>query len=335
MSSAKSKLKTWLKGGLLYSGALPLAARIAPPSAVILMYHSIVEEPKLTRHTIRVSQSKRLFEAQMRTLAERFTPVTLDDIAAFAREGRVLPHHAVAVTFDDGFADNYYEALPTLSRIGIPATFYIMVNAIDSGTLPWYCRLNFAFQTTRRTAWQHPESGQVHPLNDSQDRQVALQYGWEIGARKTGAAQHEFLCEVETSLDVNPPQTRVMLKWDQVKDLKKAGHTIGGHTLSHPNLAHVTDTEARAEIFGCKRRLEEVLGEPVHHFSYPHPALNPCWSSRTLDITREAGFRAAVLTYCGPIRRGDEPLCLKRIYPANDLRQWIWNLECTFLGRHI
>jgi hypothetical protein len=77
------------------------------------------------------------------------------------------------------------------------------------------------------------------------------------------------------------------------------------------------------------------MGGPLQHFSYPHPALNPQWNMQTLQITRAAGFRSAVLTMRGPVRRGDEPLALKRIYAANDLDQWIWNLERTLLGRSI
>jgi len=52
-------------------------------------------------------------------------------------------------------------------------------------------------------------------------------------------------------------------------------------------------------------------------------------------MTREAGFRPAVLTSCGPVRRGDEPLGMKRIYAADHLDQWIWSLQCTFLGQSI
>lgn len=108
------------------------------------------------------------------------------------------------------------------------------------------------------------------------------------------------------------------------------------HVLElHPNLAHVSPKDALAEIMGCKRRLEQEMGETVHHFSYPHPALNPQRSPQTLTITREAGFRSAVLTTRGCVRRGDEALALRRIYAANDLEQWVWNLESAFLGRLI
>jgi len=335
--SLKRLGKRIIKGTLLKSGALNLAARVAPLSAVILMYHSIVEDPEVTRHSIGISQSRASFEAHMQILTRQFNPVTIEQIAQFAREGRPLPARSVAVTFDDGFADNYEVALPILSRYGVPAVVYIMVNAVATGTLPWYCRLRFALETTRKTEWRHPEEGGIYKIATTGERQAVLNMVWEMCARRTGAAQDELVRQVETSLEVEPLNARsgLMLNWDKVRALRKAGHVIGGHTLSHPNLAHVSAEEARAEIAGCKKELEEHIGESVDHFSYPHPALNPQWNSGTLEVTREAGFQSAVLTSCGPVRAGDDPLLLKRIYAANEPDQWTWNLECTFLGRAV
>lgn len=333
-----SSPKLWVKKALVQSGALGLAARAsAPPAAVILMYHSIVDDPRRTEDTIGISQSRSTFEAHIRTLAEEFNPVTLEQVVQFARGGEPLPRKSVAVTFDDGFFDNYEVALPILSRYGVPATFYIMVGAVETGVPPWYCRLNFAFRATRKTDWVNPEDGVRYSMETGNHRKAALQAAWDAGARRVGNSQAEFVRRVEESLDVVPlgAESRMMLRWDEVRALKEAGHTIGAHTLSHPNLAHVTEEEAGAEIVGCKTRLEEEIGGPVDHFSYPHPALNPQWTPSTLRITREAGFKSAVLTSCGPVRRGDEPLIMKRIYAADDLDQWNWNLQCTFLGRSI
>jgi peptidoglycan/xylan/chitin deacetylase (PgdA/CDA1 family) len=335
MSALRSATKRMLKKALLRTGTLRLAQRLAAPSAVILMYHSIVEDPERTRNTIGVSQSGQDFEAHIRTLTERFAPVTLEQVTEFVNAGRPLPPGAVAVTFDDGFADNYECALPIMKRYGVSAAFYIMVNAVETGTSPWYCRLNFAFKTTTKPKWTDPEQGQTYKIETGRERKAALGRAWEIGASKVGGWQNEFVMLVERSLEVEPPGARVMMTWDQVRALRRAGHLIGAHTLSHPNLAHVTREEARAEIEGSKNRIEEEIGEPVEHFSYPHPALNPQWSPQTLQITRETGFKSAVLTTCGPVRKGDEPLALKRIYAANDLDQFVWNLDCTFLGRKV
>jgi peptidoglycan/xylan/chitin deacetylase (PgdA/CDA1 family) len=332
-----SKSKRWLKKALVRSSILEIASQLFPASAVILSYHSIVEEPQLTDQILGISQSRANFEAHMKTVAQQFSPVTVEEVADFARTGRQFPPRALAVTFDDGFADNYDVALPILHHYGIPATFYIMVNAVTGGLLPWYCRVRFAFNTTSKPQWSDPEGKRTYSLAVPEQRKVARQAAWDVGARMTGDVQHEFVDEVEKSLDIEPSCVGhgFMMTWDQVRALRKAGHTIGAHTLSHPNVAHMSQSEARFEIIECKKRLEEELGERINHFSYPHPALNPEWSAQTLEITREAGFKSAVLTTSGPVRAGDEPLALKRIYAANDVDEFTWNLQCTFLGRSI
>jgi peptidoglycan/xylan/chitin deacetylase (PgdA/CDA1 family) len=332
-----SKSKRWLKKALVQSSMLEMARPLCPASAVILSYHSVVEDPQLTSQILGISQSRATFEAHMETVAQHFSPVTVEDVAEFARTGRRLPPRAVAVTFDDGFADNCTVALPILNQYAIPSTFYIMVNAVSTGTLPWYCRLRFALSTTSKPEWKNSEGGRTYPLASPEQRKAALQAAWEIGARMTGEVQQEFVGAVEESLQTEPggSRQRYMMTWEQVRALRKAGHTVGGHTISHPNVAQVSVGEARSEIIGCKKRLEEEFGERIDHFSYPHPALNPQWSMQTLEITREAGFKSAALTTCGPVHAGDEPLALKRIYAANDLNEFTWNLQSTFLGRSI
>ena len=81
------------------------------------------------------------------------------------------------------------------------------------------------------------------------------------------------------------------------------------------------------------RRLEEKMGEPVEHFSYPHPALSPHWSSQTLALTKEAGFKSAALTTYGGVRAGDDAHALKRLNTPADIDQFNLNLQTAFLGR--
>ncbi|MGC2245422.1 MAG: polysaccharide deacetylase family protein [Terriglobales bacterium] len=330
-----SKSKRWLKKALVRSSILPAASRFFAPAAAILAYHSVVEDPQLTDYILGSSRARIHFERHIETLARKFSPVTIDDVAEFAKSGKRLPPRAVAVTFDDGFADNYEVALPILSRYGVPATFYIMVEAVENGTLPWYCRIRFAFNTTKKSSWTYAETKRTYPLGTPDERRAAMPAAWDRGAALAGRAQEEFVESVERALDIDPQAAKakhgLMMDWEQVRSLKKAGHTIGGHTLSHPNVAQVSEGDARSEIAGCKRALEEKLGDPVDHFSYPHPALNPHWSSRTLGITREAGFKSAALTTYGSVRAGDEPLALKRMYTPADLDQFTLNLQRTFL----
>jgi peptidoglycan/xylan/chitin deacetylase (PgdA/CDA1 family) len=330
-----SKSKRLLKKALIGSSVLPVASRFFPPTAAILAYHSIAENPQQTDHILGVSRGRDEFERHMKTLAQKFHPVTIEAVANFAQGKGKLPPRAVAVTFDDGFADNYEVALPILQRYGIPASFYIMVEAVEHGTLPWYCRLRYAFNVAKVSAWQDPNSGRTYRLDVLDERKAAQSLSWDTGARLTGAAQQAYVGQCEQDLEVEPVKAPhgFMMTWDQVRGLRKAGHIVGGHTLWHPNVAQVTPPEARSEIMECKKRLEEKMGEPVVHFSYPHPALNPHWSNHTLELTKEAGFKSAALTTYGPVRKGDDSHALKRLYTPADIDQFTLNLQTAFLKR--
>lgn len=330
----KSATKLAAKSLSLNTGLLRAAARFKQPGAVILMYHSIVKDPRETADGIGVSQPSRAFELHMRVLVKRFQPVTIEQVARFATGESSLPAHAVAVTFDDGFRDNYDVALPILTRYGIPATFYILVGAVDSGVPPWYCRIRWAFSRTLKKEWTDPERGKSFSLSNPASKQDALNLAWDMGAAKSGSGQEAFVRSIEADLEKSLPFAEAaMMSWDQVRALRRAGHIAGAHTMTHPNLAHVTAQEVEREVSESKAKLEAELQEPIEHFSYPHPALDPQWSAATAETVQSAGFRSATLTTGGCVQSGDSPLALKRIYAANDLRQWEWNLEMTFLGR--
>jgi peptidoglycan/xylan/chitin deacetylase (PgdA/CDA1 family) len=55
-----------------------------------------------------------------------------------------------------------------------------------------------------------------------------------------------------------------------LREVHADGHTIGAHTHSHPVLTALPEAQAQREIARSKELLEEILGEPVIHFSYPY-----------------------------------------------------------------
>ena len=91
------------------------------------------------------------------------------------------------------------------------------------------------------------------------------------------------------------------MTWDNLREMRAAGMTIGGHTVTHPVLAETSLERRRQEISGCGRRLAEEMGEPMRYFSYP------IGDSRAIDAgtrgcLREAGVRYA-FSYYGGFRR--------------------------------
>jgi len=122
------------------SSAEPAAFAPAPrrgraPWAPILLYHRVV--PTLPRHDpARNCVSIAAFAGHLRWLARRgYRSLALADIDTYLTGGAVLPRRAVAITFDDGYEDNYTHAWPLLRRYGFAATVFLIADAIggDNG----------------------------------------------------------------------------------------------------------------------------------------------------------------------------------------------------------
>jgi peptidoglycan/xylan/chitin deacetylase (PgdA/CDA1 family) len=104
----------------------------------------------------------------------------------------------------------------------------------------------------------------------------------------------------------------VWMTWDQVRALRKAGHEIGSHTMTHPDLGAIPPEEARREIKGGSERLDAELGEPSGLFAYPFGARKNM-SEANQEVVNQLGLKCCLSAFGGTVRHGDNPLRLKRI----------------------
>lgn len=331
------KCRNVIKKIIQNSYLVELGARLTSPSVVILRYHSVQDSPELFSNSIGdgIVHRKSAFKEQMEIVARCFTPITLDDILLFIKNGKGIPRKAVAVTFDDGFVDNYEIAAPILDSLGFRAAFYVTVGSVETRKPPWFYRLRRAFFTTRRRDWLDSKEGQVWKLDNQEGKNAAFMFACEQCARLTSDTQELNLKRIEDVLGVDPPHKadNVMMNWEQIKQLHKAGHIIGSHTLTHPNLARIEETDLRGELNVSKQIIEDKLGTSIIHFSYPSPILEPHWTEATIKATREAGYQTAVTCTPGSVRINTNPLSLNRIWVPQQKNEFLWNLDCTFLGR--
>src|SRR5262249_56936455 len=109
----------------------------------------------------------------MEFLARHYCVLTIQDVLLILRGTRSMPRKAVAVTFDDGYADNAEVAAPVLGSVGVPGAFYLTVDSIASGASPWFCHLRHAFFTTTKIHWMD-YAGYPRLLLDAAARESAL-----------------------------------------------------------------------------------------------------------------------------------------------------------------
>lgn len=319
------------------TGMLRLMIPLVAKGVAVLRYHSVQERPRDVANSIGIgiTHSAQLFREQMELLSIKYVPVTMDDVLEFIQGGKMISSRAVAITFDDGFADNFEVAKPILDQYGIPATFYVTVSSLESTNPPWYIRLRHAFFSTSQKNWI-TNDGKVVSISDHQSRNNALVKACEYCATLAGRNQNIAVTEIEEALQVDPymPNPGIMLTWEQVRRMRTSGHIIGSHTLSHPNMAFIEDENVLLdEMISSKKQIENQLGEPVTHFSYPSPMLEPHWSERTVNACRMAGYDTATTCTPGKVNKGDNPLALKRMWVPFTMEEFKWYLDNTLLGR--
>jgi peptidoglycan/xylan/chitin deacetylase (PgdA/CDA1 family) len=99
----------------------------------------------------------------------------------------------------------------------------------------------------------------------------------------------------------------------QIRDWLAAGHAIGSHSMTHRNLRQLRSAEAREEIQGSKKSLEDRFGLPIHHFSYPYGA----WNESLRDQVGVAGYLTACTMLFGVNNSATPPFELRRIVPLS------------------
>lgn len=165
------------RGGVLGARA---AGRQRPAPATadsripVLMYHS-VSVKKGDPYCVPPAD----FERQMRWLHDNgYAALTLDALWADLQNREAFPQKAVAVTFDDGYEDNYTNALPVLRRYGFRATVFVITGDIGDTRMGYLSaaqllamdREGFDVEShtvTHRRLSELPAAVQLRELSDS------------------------------------------------------------------------------------------------------------------------------------------------------------------------
>jgi len=276
----------------------------------ILIFHRVLPAPDPLLHE---EVDAAVFDWQMRLTKDCFRVLPLDEAIDRLQRG-TLPPRALAITFDDGYADNVTVALPVLQRHGLQATFFIATDFLNGGRM-WNDSIIETFRRARGPSLDldHLSMGR-HPIGTTKERRKAIDAVIaEIKYRPTNA-RLEIVEAIREAADVSLPDD-LMMSTEQVRALHRAGMTIGGHTRSHPILARLADDEARAEIADGRRTLADIVGEPIALFAYPNGLPRTDYDARHVRIVREAGFKAAVTTSWGAARRDSDRFQLPRFTP--------------------
>jgi peptidoglycan/xylan/chitin deacetylase (PgdA/CDA1 family) len=296
------------------------SVRRSRPAGLILLYHRIVE---LASEPWSMSVGPSRFEEQMQALTRNASPVALGDLVEGVTRG-VVPARSVAVTFDDGYRDNFGTALPVLERHGVPATVFLATGFVgqwremwwdqldrillEPGTLPTVLRVRLegkllewdlgedaVYSAARAEGLRRWRAGEAAPTR----RHAAYRSLWNLlsaaspRARASAIEQLDEVCGVDS---VARPSHRA-LTLEEVEMLGASDAIeVGAHSVTHSALSRLPRDAQRFEIEESKARLESLLDRPIVSFAYPF-GTREHYTTETIDLLRESGLKSACANF--------------------------------------
>jgi peptidoglycan/xylan/chitin deacetylase (PgdA/CDA1 family) len=284
---------------------------------MILMYHRVSVEDT-DPWSLRVTPEN--FAAHLEILKESTVPTSLKQMAQDHGHRRIS-HKSVAVTFDDGYANNLFHAKPLLEKYEIPATVFVTSNYVKKGNEYWWDKLERVLLKPGRLPkklklnikgkdhlWdlgtavdfseEHVFNNLNYPALSSQPgTRLYLYYSVWKKLRPLPTEQQDSLIEQINHWSgfdsIGPRLTHRSLTSDELPKIEQRGIIeIGGHTANHLVLSNHTLEVQRNEIQQCKSDLEGILNHPINSFSYPYGAFVP----ETIPLVKDAGFDCACST---------------------------------------
>lgn len=298
---------------------MTLCRDVAVPGGMILTYHRVARvaaDPQL------LAVTPEHFAEHLEVLRSLLRPMPL---AAMAASPDRLPENAVALTFDDGYADNLCEAKPLLEHAGVPATFFIATGFTEEPREPFWNALHRIFLQPNSL----PQTLVLEDLGYTADLGDAASYSparfeadrhWNVLTdavptprqriyrdlcgmlqQAPTARREHLLAQLQAWAGIDPaplPEHR-MMNVEELRRLRAGGLLeLGAHTVTHPLLSAETDDEQALEITQSKQQLEAFLDETATSFSYPFGGRHD-FTPASIAAAWAAGFHCACANFRG------------------------------------
>lgn len=285
-------------------------------TATILLYHRLAD---CDQDPAGLCVSPARFAEHLDVVVATRRPLPLAELVDAAGADRA-PADAVAVTFDDGYAEVLDVAVPALARAGVPAACFVTTGAVGADREFWWDELEALLlgpgDRPPRLALAVADRPEEWPTATPSGRWVAHH---AVKARLRAAppaaieAALEELREWAGAPPAGPP--RRALRPDELRAVADAGVEIGAHTRRHPRLSVLGPEAQREEMAGSRADLEEALGSAPAGFSYPFGLPRVDYDRRAVDLARESGFDYALGGYGALPERPDRLQLPRRLVP--------------------
>jgi peptidoglycan/xylan/chitin deacetylase (PgdA/CDA1 family) len=329
------KIKSTIAHILYYMGIIWLLERILLRTrCVVLVYHRITKPEEEVSHVQDgMYVTPDVFEKHLQYLRKNYTLMSLEDLIKNLKTRRHF-RKAYHITFDDGWIDNYANAFPLLKKYSIPATIFVATDFIGTSKWFWPERVLYLLFRTKGTEFQSDinlESREILSIfhQTSVSREDRINNALNFLKDKSNETISAVIEDLKKIAQINKlPQKRLLLEWDEIRDMGENGIAFGSHTKTHAILTNYDDDEEiRSELIESKRIIERKTGKIASGFCFPNGNTTP----KLNKIVEDTGYQCAFGGNRGTLKSHDNLYTLRRIGIHNDVSNNIPLFTCRIL----
>jgi peptidoglycan/xylan/chitin deacetylase (PgdA/CDA1 family) len=335
----RSLIKNMLCAFFYYSGLYSLIKSLLPSfrknEVVVLTFHHISDRKlnyflyldrdfRTRSGRYEIGVPKRMFEKQLKDISLNYNVISLGKLTERIEEKDTMPPRSVVVTFDDGYHDFYTLAYPVLKKYRVPATVFIIPGLVNLNRVMWIDEIaELILATGGRqiiiTPELYPSDLRAEILNTdlrSLERRrefvsVLIKGLKELANKKRGELVEDIIKHNQVGRISHRTSSRLM-GWEEIAEISRDGVAIGSHSLTHPVLTSLDDSELLDEVYRSKKILEQKVNLNIDLFCYPF-GTRGSFDERTKAFLKEVGYRCALTSEDGVNDTGGDPFCLKRL----------------------
>jgi peptidoglycan/xylan/chitin deacetylase (PgdA/CDA1 family) len=265
--------------------------------AIVLLYHRIAN---IETDPWQLAVSPANFDEHLRLLKQDYNVISLDQLSKQIQNDK-LGKRNICITFDDGYADNYYSAKPLLAKHELPATFFISTGYTDSRRMFWWDELEKIILHSPNLPEQmdlviNSSRFQFQPIENELTEKLSRlhkKWVWNEQAPSDRALLYLKLWTLLRPLPDVEITTCLMAigKWAssntkisescsamsslQLKEIANDPlFTLGAHTENHPDLSCHSKQHQFEELSSSITYIQNLSNSKVNYLSYPYGEFN-------------------------------------------------------------
>jgi len=291
---------------------LSVKTLISEKEIPIFMYHRVLDKIDLCSLDENIYITANSLKNNILFLQKYYTIISLHDLIAKKNKlGR-----ACVISFDDGWLDNYEFAFPILKKYQIPATIFLPTGMIGTNKWFWFERVsravNYAEKHYKNLSIVQKRIDTVSGFKNANiifTKKELYDYIVKILKKKSPKKIEEFLTDIEVKLQLNKNNTRMLINWDEVREMSNYGISFGSHCVNHSILTNLSYEDKSFEISASRKTLIEKNINYVDCISFP----NGNYDQETLDLAENVGYKMLLTASINRCGMGESSLLAHRI----------------------